>query len=219
MANRIWWLAPLPLLAAAALKQSRRRASTLTVRALGQHRARPDSAVVELGIEAASPEIKEAYIHLQIEAERVRARLRASGFAPEPVQWGQFQLQPVESGFLLRASAELHIPELRMLDPLVAALSAEDLQSVRGISFRLRDTAAAEQAAVAEACRNAQRKAVALARDLGSVLGPVQAVRMGRVRGARQGYRSLRVAAEAAPFAPQELTLAASVTAVYRLGP
>ncbi|MGH9475824.1 MAG: SIMPL domain-containing protein [Terriglobales bacterium] len=220
MGKTLWWLAPLalPALAMAARRaQAKRR--TLSVQAAGEFRARPDTAVVELALETESGELKEAYVQAQVEAERVRARLRSSGFAPEAALWGEFQVSSGDGKYRLRAGADLVIPELRMLDPLVAALSGMGLKPLASISFRLRNVSAAEEEAVAEACRNAHRRAVALARHLNLGLGDLQAVRLDQMASGAPARVSLSVEGgeAAAPSTPQEIIVTASVSAVYRL--
>ncbi|NUP12540.1 MAG: SIMPL domain-containing protein [Polyangiaceae bacterium] len=153
----------------------------------GEARAKPDIAILRLGVEAHRPTMEEARTAAASAQARILQAAKAAGVAAADVQTEQLSMAPVydygEKGRTLRGYAATNIVRITMRDisksgALVDATVAAGDNDARidSISFEMSDTAAVRAEARRAAVEDAKKKAEQLAAELGVELGDVLAI-------------------------------------------
>lgn len=207
--------------------------ATLTVTGEARVSAAPDLATVRAGVETEGETAAEALSANSARAARLIEALKAAGVAAADIQTGTLRLEPRYADMQRTRPGEA--PELvgyrvvnevsatiRELDGIGAVLDkvvAAGANRIDAIRFGL-----AEDGALAD---EARRKAVANARQRAEVLAEAAGVRLGRVLsitdggGGPQPVPGIMMRAEArdVPVEPGEVSVQASVTAVWEIAP
>jgi uncharacterized protein YggE len=206
------------------------RATTLDVSGSGEVEARPDMAVINLGVatEAATADAALADNNRRMAA--AMAALKAAGIPARDIQTAGLNLSPKYvyeanqpprlAGYQASDDVRITVRELARLGPAVDAVVGAGANQVNGVSFGLADRAAAESAARERAVRAAEAKAQEYARALG--LKVLRLVSMGEGEPAiaprpLMMTAARRTLAEPTPIAAGELQVRVDVTAVYEL--
>lgn len=203
-------------------------APTIEVAAQGRYQARPDTVVVTWEVSGQSASYARAYAQAQTQAAQVRALLRQQGFTAAEAHWGAYAVQANYdyktnrvTGFTVSLPLRLEFADFAKLGPLLDAAGTQGVSALRGVSFALKDTDAAEAAAIADGYRQSRLQAAAMARAAGrQLLGLSHAsVNVSTPYAAPQIHMMMAAVAPTAQFTPSAITVTARVDAVYRLGP
>jgi hypothetical protein len=207
--------------------------NTITVASQGHFEAAPDTAVVNWEITGENASLKAAYAQAQSQAEQVRALLTRQGFTPQQAHWTSYQVQPQwdykahrVTSYSVSTSLRLEFTDFQKIGPLLDAAGSAGLTALRGVSFELKDMDAARAAAIADGYRQTHQEAAALAAaagrhllglshasiDVAAPFAPVPMMARAMVAGAAAPPPT-------ASFTPQDITVTARITAVYRLNP
>lgn len=202
----------------------------LTVSGTGQISAVPDMATVTLGVSRAAPAAAEALEAMSADAEAVLARLAAAGIAPRDIQTTGLTVAPrwqpgspgrpaQVDGYEASTRVTVQIRDLDALGQVLAAVAAAGANLFQGLDFGLADPAPARNEARRRAVADARARAALYAEALGLPLGPLLALDEGGGGSAPAPRAAYAMASDAVPVAAGEITLSATVTLVYALGP
>lgn len=201
-----------------------RQPSLLTVTGEGSVQVAPDTAVLTLGVTARAPQAATAFQQVSTALNQVVRTLLAAGVPQDQIQTSQISLQPTfengrQTGFEATATVRVTLRDTSGLGGLIDRAVAAGANNVAGVSFEVRNTAAAEAAALAAAVQNAQAQAVVLARSLGIALGPVFGVEAEAAQGPPVPVFARAVAAgEQIPVLPGTQTITRRVRVDFLLG-
>ncbi len=191
--------------------------------------AQPDTVVVTLSVVTQNASAAEAQAE---NASRTDAVLRAVRAAPgvKEVKTSGYSLQPqyaykegappTLTSYIARNSVNVTLGDVRQTGAVIDAGSRAGANSVEGLSFLLREDAQPRQRALAEATREAQAKARAVAQTLGGrVVRVVEVQEAGAVPLPVPVYkaefgRAAGTAQTATPVEPGSLEIRAQVTLV-----
>ncbi|MDF2628296.1 MAG: hypothetical protein K0R39_2127 [Symbiobacteriaceae bacterium] len=196
----------------------------LTVTGEGSVQVAPDTAVVSLGVTARNQQAAAAFQQVANTLNQVVRALLAAGIPREQIQTSQVSISPAfedgrQMGFEATATVQVTLRDTSTVAGVIDRAVAAGANNVSGITFEVRDPAAAEAAALAAAVQNAQRQAVVLARSLGIALGPVFRVEAEPAPGPVQPlFARAAVAAEQLPVLPGTLTITRRVRVEFLLG-
>lgn len=201
----------------------------LTVSGEGRSDAKPDLAVVSLGVTEQADTAAAALAAMSGGMAGVLAALSGAGIAPADVQTGQLSLEPAYdydsassyppvTGFIATQLLDVRVRDVAAVGEVLDAATAAGGNRLNGISFTLLDQAAALEEARAAAVADAEARAGFYAGAAGVTLGPLLALSEG---GSAQPFPlyDARFAAEAAsvPVAPGQVTVTATVTVTYAI--
>jgi uncharacterized protein YggE len=203
-------------------------ATTLSLTAHGETDATPDEAVLSLGVQSRAAGAADAMAQNASQMSAVVAALRRVGIADRDIattnlslsaQYSYPQGQPqVLDGYVAGNEVTITVRDIARVGAVIDAVSAAGANQINGISFGLKDPAAAEDAARLAAVKALAAKAalyagasgyhvarlVSLNEDQGGAPGPVRPMMM-------------MAKADATPISPGELTVRVDVTGVYEL--
>lgn len=177
---RTAWIAPLLLIAAAALaQQTPVTAETLWAGGNGKFESTPDTALVQFSISVQQAELKAAYAQAQESAEKIRQTLRENRLDPKDAEIGSFSMTPVYNwspkrklvGFQVNSHVTIKVHDFNKLGPVIESFSQVDTTDTLSISYILENIEQAKAKAVEDAYRAAHRNAEVLARAGGRTLG------------------------------------------------
>jgi uncharacterized protein len=177
---RIAWIAPLLLIAGAALAQQTPVApDTLWAGANGKFESAPDTALVQFSVSVQQPEVKSAYAKAQESAQNIRQTLRDNGIDPKDAEIGSFSMTPAYSwspkrklvGFQVNSHVTIKVHDFSKLGPVIDSFSQVDTTDSLNISYTLENIETAKAKAVEDAYRRAHLTAEALAHAGGRALG------------------------------------------------
>lgn len=214
--------------ATAALAQN---APELHVTGRGMIEAMPDMAVLALGVTHEAETAAAAMDRVSADLATVMGRLKASGIEDRDLQTSGLDLSPVWTdyepgrrqeitGFRAASTLSVRVRGLDALGEVLDGVIAAGANTFQGLSFGLQDPEPARDAARRAAVADALRKAALYAEAAGLTLGPVRSLSDKGVQMPRPMTidAAPRMAAEAVPVAPGEVTFSASVTMVFALG-
>lgn len=194
----------------------------VTVRGSAQTELPADEATVVFSVVASSPSLAEARTQAAADAQKLLRALEDSGVPREQLQSRRFQVEPLygergnaarPTGYRVVNSIELTTTHLDALGRFVDTALAAGANQVGSLSFRCRQTAAAEQQLLADAVRDARRKAETLATAADRRLGQVLTIHEETSLGGNGLPKLASLRTEAAtPLLPPQLTASASVT-------
>jgi uncharacterized protein len=204
---------------------------TLTAFGSGEVRVRPDIAEVRVGVETEATTAAGARSENAARAQKVVAAVKALGITEASIQTSMFQIEPVRRSDKPDQVGEPPIVGYRVMNIVsirtekldaVAKIIDESIKAganrVEGVNFQLKDEDAPRQAALREAAADARRNAQSLADELKVTLVRIQTIQQGSV-GVMPPPMLFREAAIGAaaetPILPGEVTVSASVTAMY----
>lgn len=204
---------------------------TLNLTASGEARLAPDMASVTVGVAVAAPTAAEAMKQDAARMAQVIAALRRQGVAERDIQTANFSVQAQYAfppnqqrqltGYQASNQVTVTVRELDRLGAVLDGVAAGGANEINGVSFGLKDPAAAEDAARLKAVAALKAKADLYARATGYTLGRL--VNLSEGGGYTPGpVRPLAMMAEskrvATPIEAGELDIRIDITGVYELG-
>lgn len=219
-----WW-------APATAAEGRPLAPSLTVVGTGEVTARPDLAVLQVGVVTQAPSAAKALQANNEAMSRLLKTLTARGIAEKDIQTSNFHVAPRYRqgrqgepthevvGYQVSNQVRVKVRPLTTLGPLLDELVGEGANQVHGIQF-----------SVTEPNRlldEARRKAVADARHKAELYASAAGIKLGRVLLMQEqapsiphapfAFGGVREAAAAVPVAPGEQEFQATITVAYAL--
>ncbi len=211
---------------------------TISVSGTGQVAAMPDRAVVRLGAVAEAEDAKEAQSRLNAVMQKVLASIGKLGVRESAIRTEGLSLSPVYSNPVSSANREPQAPrisgyrasnvvsvqldDLSRIGPVVDAGITAGANELQGVSFDLKDSATARNAALTAAVNDAREQADTIAGALGMRLDGLQTlVTNASFSGPPQPFAMARRAAleVSTPVQPGELDVSSNVTATYYVAP
>lgn len=232
---KISWIAPLLLLAAAALaQQTPITPDTLWAGGEGKFESAPDTALVEFSLSVQQTELKAAYAQAQESAQKVRQTLRDNGIDPKDAEIGSFSMTPVYKwepkrkliAFQVNSHVVIKVHDFSKLGPILDSFSQVDTSDSLSLSYTLENIASAKAKAVEDAYRSARRNAEVLARAGERTLGAMTYASIDASDFVPQPRPMMRMAAKAnalaasspiEEFAPAKVTMTAHVNILFQL--
>ena len=220
------------LLAAPALADDVRPQRTVTVTGVGQAAAKPDMAIVTIGVVERAETAAEALRANSAQMARLLSVLDAMNVAARDRQTVGLQItpeyryesrdgRPAPDGYTVRNSLTVRIRDLAATGDVLDALVEAGANQMDGIAFDVEDKATLLDEARRRAMADARHTAELLATGAGASLGPIVAVTdLGQQPGPPQMLRSDMIGTAASvPIEAGEATIDARVTTVWELGP
>jgi uncharacterized protein YggE len=202
----------------------------ITTMGIGRVSARPDSAVVDVGVETRSPQLAAATAEVNRRMREVLARVKAFGVAEADLQTASYRVVPIGEprqqaettprivGYQVTTVVHVHARDVDRVGALVDAAVAAGANVVGNVQFRLAEPARLEAEARRLAVADAQAKARQVATAAGVTLGPLIAMSESPVHQPVPVSR-MTLSAAGAPIEAGQLEVAISVTARYAIGP
>ncbi|WP_289041680.1 SIMPL domain-containing protein [uncultured Aliiroseovarius sp.] len=203
----------------------------LTVTGQGLAQVEPDMARISLGVTKQATEASAALDQVADVAQAVFARLTEAGVEARDMQSSQINLSPRYDhnrnsdgppklvGFTANTMVSVRARDLTKLGSIMTAVTADGANQLNGLQFDLQDRGPTEDAARADAVKDAMARAKVLADAAGVKLGAIMSIHEGGGRAPAPVYG--RMAMEAAPsdmpIAAGELEIGSSVTMVFEL--
>jgi len=186
----------------------------------GRLEVAPDTAEISLGFSIRAEQAATAYQQTAAVLNQVVRALLDMGIPQDQMQTDQIALQPVYEkerlvGYEGAATLRVRLRDLSAVGATIDRAVAAGANSVRGVSFEVRDPSAYEASALALAAEDAQRKAAVIARALGIGLGPVWRADAEPAPGPIFPALARAAAVEAIPVLPGTLTLTRRVRVEY----
>ena len=220
------------LLAAPAFADDLRPTRTVTVTGVGQVAAKPDMAIVTIGVVARAATAAEALRDNSAQMNRLLSVLDAMNVAARDRQTAGLQItpeyryegrdgRPAPDGYTVRNTLTLRIRNLATTGDVLDALVEAGANQLDGIVFDIEDKATLLDEARRQAVADARHTAELLATSAGTSLGPIVAVTdLGQQSVPPQMLRSDMIGAAASvPIEAGEATIDTRVTTVWELGP
>lgn len=206
---------------------------TIQVSGYGSAAGAPDIAVVRIGVEHRSTEVKTALGETKRAMDAVLAAMRAAGVAARDIATVSYDVNfiPGDSsggpgdraagaaaGYRVGDVAAVTVRDLTNLGAVLDAATAAGANSIQGISFDLSDPSKLERQARDAAMSDAHNRAAQLAQLASVKLGMVLSISEAGGE-PRTGGPSLRAAAFAGapPVSPGELSVDVSVRVSYAI--
>lgn len=207
------------------------RPAQLTVTGQGVAEAVPDMARISLGVTQQAATAGDALEAVAQVAQAVFARLEAVGIAPRDMQSTQVNLSPQYDygrnsdkpprlvGFSANTMLSVRVRDLSGLGQIMSAVTEDGANQLNGLQFDLQERRPAEDAARADAVKDAMARAKVLAEAAGVKLGSVLSIREGgeEMPMAAYGRAEMALAKADMPIAAGELEIGASVTMVFEI--
>ncbi len=211
-------------------------AATLTVTGHGEVQARPDKAAVRLGAQEQAETAMAAQQAVNTAMQKVLAEIKKLGIPENRLRTAGLTLSPVFAppkpnaepeparviGYRASNTVQIDLTDPRQIGAVIDAGNTAGANRVEGVSFGLADDLPFRTEALRLAAREAQAKASALAEALGVKLISVRRVNQEAMNIPRplSTYSGMaRAATAATPVEPGEITVEASITVEYQIGP
>ena len=160
--------------------QSAKEVPVLTVAGTGEARVAPDEATVRLGVFAQEPTARAAQDAVNRTANAILEAIRRLGVPADQIQTQDLSLNPVYAqgrpdegnqeprivGYQATNTVAVRLDKLEQVGPVIDAGLAAGANRLDGVSFGLRNDAAAQAEALTRAVEAATAKAKTLARAL-----------------------------------------------------
>jgi len=205
--------------------------TTVSLSAFGEVKSMPDEATISLGVQSKAATAAQAMGDNAETMNRVIAALRARGLPSKATQTSNISLSaqydyeqnqpPRLSGYLASNEVAITVDDLGKLGSTLDAVVGAGANQISGISFGLKDTGAAEDAARLAAVKALRAKADLYAGATGYRVGRLLALNEGGpvtepLRPVMM-VRAMAAAPSPTPVAPGELTTRIDISAVYEL--
>lgn len=203
----------------------------ITVTGEGRVEARPDMAVISLGVTSEGKTAAGAMTGNSAQLAKVLENLKAAGIAERDLQTSGLTLNPnwdhrsdggpVIQGYVASNQLTVRVRDLASLGGVLDAAIKDGANTLNGVGFGVTDQAPLLDEARKRAVADARHKADLLSVAAGVVLGPVVSIVEGGSGGgpAPQFRRAEAMMADAVPVAEGEISVSASVTLVWELQP
>jgi uncharacterized protein len=220
-------LVAIPLSASEAAAQQADPPRGLTVTGLGEVRARPDLAVVRVGVVTQAATARAALNDNNSAMEAVLAALEDQDIAERDLQTSHFNVQPRYrydrnhegapriDGYEVSNQLAVTIRELDKLGPVLDLVVSVGANQILGVEFALADPGPRRDEARRLAVRDAVRKARLYAEAADLVLGPIRAIsEQARLSPPQPVHTRMQMAMEdaAVPIAEGEQSIEVEVT-------
>jgi uncharacterized protein len=161
---------------------------SISVTGQGEASGPPDQAEVSAGVQILAETVIEATRQNQSVIERIMAALEEQGIPPEKIQTSNYSIWAEQnypgdprqqgriSGYRVSNVVNVGIEDIEKVGEVLAAVTNAGANTIHGIQFGVRDTAALEQKAREAAMADARARAEALARLAGVQLGEVMSI-------------------------------------------
>jgi uncharacterized protein YggE len=158
---------------------------TITVKGDGKIKVKPDTATLNLGVQATARTATEALTQANTSAAALIAALKAGGVGSDDIATSGLSIYPqygqagvAVAGYQASNNVTVIVRDISNTGPLIdaAASSAGDHITVGGVSFFVDDVEAVMGAARAEAINNARKRAQEYAAAAGVTVGAVQQI-------------------------------------------
>lgn len=204
--------------------------NTIMVTGTAELQAKPDTALITLGVERQAVTSREAMTAQATAMAAIEAKLKELGIAKDSIRTSQLSLYPVYShhereaptlvGYRAVNTVTVTAQNLDDLGKLVDGCVAAGANQVQGISFTLKDPSKVQLQVIDRAVKDAKAKADAIAAAAGlRIRGPINIT-------LQQGYEipptsrmeaiGMGDAKLETPISPGELTVRVSVQVTYR---
>jgi uncharacterized protein YggE len=163
---------------------------SIAVTGTGEAAGRPDQATVNAGIQTVATTVVEASRENQAVVERIMQALDKQGIDRKFIQTTNYSIWPDQrqdprangeitiTGYNVSNVVNVTINDIAKVGEVLAAVTNAGANSIHGVNFGVKDTAALEQTARAAAMRDARVRAEALAKLAGVELGDVMTISM-----------------------------------------
>lgn len=218
-------LATRPVLAGNNSAPARQGSShTITVRGHGTVAVTPDQATVDLGVQTKADNARDAAAQNAQHMEAVIAAIQAQGIPSTDIRTSDVSLYYSGQGgsYVANNQVIVTINDVSRVGGVLDAAVAAGANNSWGVSFGLKDSSAAEAAALKNAVSNGRQRADAIAGTLGVTITGVSSASEGSYNVTPiSPLPSASVAASGAPSTPiqsGQITVTADVTVVYTFG-
>ncbi|WP_339915355.1 SIMPL domain-containing protein [uncultured Brevundimonas sp.] len=206
---------------------------SLNLSAHGEVRMAPDMATISFGVLTEAPTAAAAMRQNAARMTEVMAALRRAGIAERDVQTSGLNLSaqydyvqnqpPKLRGYQANNRVTVTINDMNRVGTTADAVVAAGVNQIDGISFGLKDSAAAEDQARRLAVRDLQAKAALYAQALGVPLVGIRSLSESGGYNPRPpqpmyARAEMSMADSSTPVAAGELTVRIDITGVYDLG-
>jgi uncharacterized protein len=219
------WLAALP-----AAAQQPDPPSGLTLVGVGEVRARPDLAVVRVGVVSQAATARDALDDNNEAMRAVMAALQDRGIAERDMQTSQFAVQPRYrhdqtgeappriDGYEVSNQLAVTVRDLDALGPVLDQAVSVGSNQILGIEFDIADPEPRRDEARRLAVEDAVRKANVYAEAADVALGPMRAITEQARFDPPQPYQRMEMAQSSVPIAEGEQVVAVQVTISWDIG-
>lgn len=163
---------------------------SISVTGQGEAAGPPDQAEVSAGVQILAETVIEATRENQSVVERIMAALEEQGIPQEKIQTSNYSIWAEQNyqnpgdprrqkgiiGYHVSNVVSVSIDDIEKVGDVLAAVTNAGANTIHGIQFGVRDTAALEQKARAAAMADARARAEALASLAGVQLGEVMSI-------------------------------------------
>ena len=206
---------------------------SISVTGSGEAAAAPDRAHINAGVQTLAPTASESAQENQAVVERIMKALRDEGVADVDIQTADYSIwqeqqhdprgtgEPRTVGFRVSNTVRVTINDIDRTGQILAAVTSAGANTIHGISFSVKDSAALEARARAAAMADARTRAQALAELAGVKLGKVLSISMSS-GGAfpmpmAGGVRTLAMSAPAPEISGGQLSVSVQVQLSYEI--
>jgi len=201
----------------------------LSVTGRGTFEATPDMATLTLGVTHEAKTAEDAMDLVSADVADVLRLLRLAGIEERDLQTSGLTLSPVWSnygsgqarritGFSASNMLTARVRDMSNLGEVLDDVIEEGANSFQGLSFGLQEPEPALDAARRAAVADAMAKARLFAEAAGVTLGPILSLSEAGAQTPRpQMMEMARMASDAVPVAPGELTISAGVSMVFEI--
>jgi hypothetical protein len=203
----------------------------LTVSGVGEVRARPDLAVVRIGVVSQAATARAALDDNNAAMRAIMSALAEQGITARDLQTSQFTVQPRYrhdrsgeappriDGYEVSNQLAVTVRDLDRLGPVLDQAVRVGSNQILGVEFSLDDPEPRRDQARRLAVQDAVRKAKIYAEAAGIDLGPIRAIIEQAQPGPPQPvYRRMEMADASVPIAEGEQAITVEVTVVWDIG-
>lgn len=200
----------------------------------GQVYAVPDIAYVNFGVETTGQTAKAAMDDNARSMNQVIEKLKALGLTDRDIQTSGINVYPIYEqkepdprataptvvGYRANNAVTVNISDLKKASDVLDTVVAAGVTNVSGLSFDIKTDAKLRQQALAEAGKQAQEKAKAIADSLGVKITSIASVTEDYGASPQPvplAARSAAVAADSTPVSPGELTILARLQVTFNI--
>jgi uncharacterized protein YggE len=226
-------------LAAAALatpslaQESKSMPRLITLNGHGEVKAKPDMAVVNVGVMTQAQTAREALNQNTATMEKIFASLKAAGIEPKDIQTSNFMINPRYDygqnnnqpprliGYDVSNNVTVSVRKLASLGEVLDKVVSEGSNQINGVMFAIADDEKLTDEARKLAVADAERKAKLYAATAGISLGQIMSVSEGNFQPPQPVYYGKAMRADAAPsavpIAEGEQTVAIDVNVAWEI--
>jgi len=206
---------------------------SISVTGSGEAAAAPDRGHINAGVQTLAPTVSESAEENQAVVERIMKALRDEGVDTADIQtadysiWQEQQHDPRGTGesrivgYRVNNTVRVTINDIDRLGKILAAVTNAGANTVHGISFSVKDSAALEARARAAAMADARSRAEALAELAGVKLGKVLSISMSSggafPRPMAGGFKEMAMSAAAPDISGGQLSVTVQVQLSYEI--